>query len=402
MLRASPTTHVPVQAVGTMKIGRLWKPAALAAVVAGGGCASATLRSEQYRLPASYNFAFYNTYNWAARSFYAAHFAHFSVYETGLTKGENNAEAMEALERSIRAYVKAPPVFEPPADVIAPQWSKLAFATGRSMDWTHMLHSQLYDILTDDRVRDRKAAGERAIAYYLSNTASAFATRGYGHRWMMGGGSWAGVFARKYPGINGILWAYHWHHAAVYEALMEPDSAARRRELDRVIRVFVDSVLVHPPETMPLTAEIAPKFSRMFPAAAQIFDNLHMMHDVVNDIMVDERLTRDQKTAEIERMRLNMMYASQDAVVAPGMPMGDAMPMMSEGSMRVPTQLPDGTWLPQGHPDARMATMDEMMMPLVPAPATHHHGPAPDRDGTGFGGGPSGIDVNPASQRRSR
>jgi len=386
-----------------MKYVRFSKVMVLAAVFAAGGCATSTLRNEQYRLPASYNFAFYDTYNGAARSFYAAHFAHFSVYETGLTKGEDDVEAMAALERSIRAYVGAPPVFEPPADVIAPQWSKLAFATGRSMDWTHMLHSQLYDILTDERVRDKKAAGERAIAYYLSNTASAFSTRGYGHRWMMGGGSWAGVFARKYPAINGILWAYHWHHAAVYEALMETDSATRLRAVDRVIRVFVDSVLVHPPRTMPLTAEIAPKFSRMFPAAAQIFDNLHMMHDVVNDIMVDERLTREQKTAEVERMRLNMMYASQDAVVAPGMPMGDpSMHMMSEGSMRVPTLLPDGTWLPQGHPDARMATMDEMMMPLLPAAPPHRHGPALDGEHSRSDGRPSGSDANLASHERSQ
>ena len=28
----------------------------------------------------------------------------------------------------------------------------MAFETGRSMNWTHMLHSQLYEILTDDRV----------------------------------------------------------------------------------------------------------------------------------------------------------------------------------------------------------------------------------------------------------
>ena len=29
----------------------------------------------------------------------------------------------------------------------------MAFETGRSMYWTHMLHSQLYEILTDDRVK---------------------------------------------------------------------------------------------------------------------------------------------------------------------------------------------------------------------------------------------------------
>ena len=330
-----------------------------------------------FRLPAAYNFEFYDTYNEAARSFYAAHYTHFGAYETLLDKGEDALEEMEAFRQRVLHFVVNPPKFEPPAEIIAPNWSKMAYETGRAMDWTHMLHSQLYDILSDDRVEEKKAAGERAISYYLSNSLSAFSTRGYGHRWMEGGGSWAGVFRQKYPKINGILWAYHWHHAAVYEALMESDPELRRRELDRVISVFTDSVLNDPPRVMPLTAEIAPRFSRLLPAAAQIFDNLHMMHDVVNDIMADPSFSRVEKEAEIERLLRNMIYAGQDAVVAPGMPMGEGH-AMSPGSMRVPTRLSDGTWLPQGHPEARMATMEELMMPLLPEPEStgRQHGGA--------------------------
>ncbi len=63
-----------------------------------------------------------------------------------------------------------------------------------------------------------------------------------------------------------------------------------------------------------------------------------------------------------------MTYAVQDEVEAPGMPMGDGHEM-SMGSMRVPTQLPSGEWLPQGHPDARMAPMPELMRPLPPSGA---------------------------------
>ncbi len=358
---------------------------AAAVLLAAGACTTITTRSEQFLLPAPYNFAFYDTHTAAARSFYAAHYAHFGVYEVGLVRGEEDREAFDELEAEIRRLIVEPPDFEPPPDVVAPEWVKIAFPTARAMDWTHMLHSQLYDILTDPSVTDRRAAGQRAISYYLSNDESAFSTRGYGHRWMTGGGSWAGAFAREYPRINGILWAYHWHHAAVYEALMEEDPADRSRELDRVIRVFVDSVLVDPPEEMPLTAEVAPRFSRMFPAAAHIFDNLHMMHDVVNDIMVDPRLSRRQKAAEIERMRRSMSYAVQDFVVAPGMPMDDGHAhAMGSGALRVPTLLPDGSWLPQGHPEARAASMDELMAPLPPpdaerpeaAPEHRHEEPA--------------------------
>jgi hypothetical protein len=340
------------------------RSAAVVGLLGIAGCALPQ-RNEVYRLAAPYNFKFYDTHEPAARSFYAAHFAHFGVYELLMDSSGDLEEQMTDFEARVRGFVVDPPKFEPPADIIAPSWTRMAFETGQAMDWTHMLHSQLYDILTDDRIEDKKGAGERGISYYLSEGDVAFSTRGYGHRWMEGGGRWAGRFRDAYPSVNGILWAYHWHHAAVYEALMEPDASRRQIELDRVIRVFEDSVLVHLPTVMPLTGEIAPKFSRMFPAAAHIFDNLHMMHDVVNDIMADPTFGTEEKAAEIERMRGLMSYAAQDTVEAPEMPMrgGHEMTM---GGMRVPTQLPSGDWLPQGHPDARTASMQEFMRPLAP------------------------------------
>ena len=337
----------------------------LLVALAATSCTGMMPRNSQFYLPGNYNFAFYDTHTRVAQSFYAAHVAHFGIYEVALTDGEDATDAFKELETRIRRLVIEPPKFEPPAELIAPAWMRMAHPTGRAMDWTHHLHSQLYDILTDSSIIEKQAAGERAMAYYLSNADAAFSTRGYGHRWMMGGGTWAGAFARKYPDINGILWAYHWHHAAVYEALMEPTPEAQARELDRVIDLFVDSVLVTPPDYMPLAAEVAPRFAKMLPAAAHIFDNLHMMHDATNDIMVDERLSRGEKEAEIQRMLRSQVYATQDSVVAPGIPMmGDHT--MGPGSMHIPTQLPDGSWLPQGHPDSRMAPMAEFMMPLTP------------------------------------
>ena len=90
-----------------------------------------------------------------------------------------------------------------------------------------------------------------------------------------------------------------------------------------------------------------------------------MMHDITNDIMVDERLSREEKEAEINRMLRKQLYASQDSVVAPGISaMGDHT--MGPNSMRIPTLLPDGSWLPQGHPEAQMVPMSQFMMPLGP------------------------------------
>ena len=359
------TRAVPLGRRDHVSHGRISPTAVLLIAFAGTSCTGVTPRNSQFYLPGNYNFAFYDTHTGPAQSFYAAHVAHFGVYEVALTQGEDATDAFAELETRIRRLVTAPPKFEPPAELIAPAWMRMAHPTGRSMDWTHHLHSQLYDILTDPSVTEKRAAGERAIAYYLSNADAAFSTRGYGHRWMMGGGTWAGTFARKYPGINGILWAYHWHHAAVYEALMEPTPEAQARELNRVIGLFVDSVLANPPEYMPLTAEVAPRFSKMFPAAAHIFDNLHMMHDITNDIMVDERLSRKQKEAEINRLLQNQLYSTQVSMVAPGIAtMGEHT--MAPSSMRVPTRLPDGSWLPQGHPESQTVPMSQLMIPLLP------------------------------------
>ncbi|MDH3734469.1 MAG: hypothetical protein OEU54_13140, partial [Gemmatimonadota bacterium] len=221
----------------------------LVAAVLLAGCAHQ--QDGVFRLPAAYNFAFYDTYEFAARSFYAAHYTHFGAYENLMGSLEEADALMGPFADRVRGYVVDPPRFEPPADIIAPTWSRLAYPTGQSMHWTHMLHSQLYDILTDERVTEKRAAGERAIAYYLSEADAAFSTRGYGHRFMDGGGPWARNFRDRYPEVNGILWAYHWHHAAVYEALMLPEPEARAGELARVIRVFEDSVLNDLPTVMP-------------------------------------------------------------------------------------------------------------------------------------------------------
>ena len=332
-------------------------------------------RNAEYWLPAEYNYAFYEQHPEAARSFYPAHYAHFVVYEEGLKGQIALDERLERAEASVRRLIEEPPRLEPPIDVIAPNWARIAHQTASAMDWTHHLHEQLYDILTDDRVADRKAAGETAISHYLSRQDAAFSTRGYGHGFMMGGGSWAGEFAERYPSMNGILWAYHWHHAAIYEALMEETPEGRARELDRVLSVFVDSVLVNPPTYMPLTAEAAPKFSAMFPAAAHIFDNLHMMHDVVNDIMVAGSVPEGAKAGEVERLLSQMLFANQEWVEPPVIShemMMMHMPGMPMRAMTVPTQLPDGSWLPQGHPDAAM--------PEGMAVMQHHEPERRDRD----------------------
>jgi hypothetical protein len=52
---------------------------------------------------------------------------------------------------------------------------------------------------------------------------------------------------------------------------------------------------------MPMTAAVAPRFAERHPCAAIIFDNLHMMHDILSDVLASDRIPREAKGAEIER-----------------------------------------------------------------------------------------------------
>lgn len=49
-----------------------------------------------------------------------------------------------------------------------------------------------------------------------------------------------------------------------------------------------------------MTAAVAPRFSSRHPRAAIIFDNLHMMHDIISDILLSDRVARTAKRRVIE------------------------------------------------------------------------------------------------------
>jgi hypothetical protein len=50
-----------------------------------------------------------------------------------------------------------------------------------------------------------------------------------------------------------------------------------------------------------MTATVAPEFSRRHPRAAAIFDNLHMMHDIISDVLVSSSIPAGRKRDVIYR-----------------------------------------------------------------------------------------------------
>jgi len=64
---------------------------------------------------------------------------------------------------------------------------------------------------------------------------------------------------------------------------------------------------------MPMTEELSPKFAAQYPEIANIFNNLHMMHDNISDILVTDLLpTWEEKRKEIYRVTQAYYWARAD------------------------------------------------------------------------------------------
>jgi hypothetical protein len=120
------------------------------------------------------------------------------------------------------------------------------------------------------------------------------------------------TFRRQYPKVNGLFWGYHWLQGAMYDLLytnqnLTAQQAAyaqlgqryREVELYRTDRSF-----------MPMFAELSPRFAEKFPQIANTFDNLHMLHDLVNDILAADWISPKQKQEQIERAIWMVMAAN--------------------------------------------------------------------------------------------
>jgi len=63
-----------------------------------------------------------------------------------------------------------------------------------------------------------------------------------------------------------------------------------------------------------MTAAVAPRFAARHPRAAVIFDNLHMMHDIISDILANPAVPPGAKGAEIAR-QLDLFQDARSNVI---------------------------------------------------------------------------------------
>jgi hypothetical protein len=351
---------------------------------------------EQFYLPASHNWAFRHNFNAAERMFYAFDYGHAILYET-LWARPNAPESLleeQIYDRLTRRVLVRPPRVPLEEAAIEVEYAKLVPEAKVMFDWAHILHRQTYDVWADDRIpladKDRHMA--EILAYYRTRPDIAFSTKPKSME-LMDGQFYSLAFRERFPKFNGLIWAYHWLQVGLYEPLIVGRTPEERQALVRGTVTRFWQMLEDAPESMPylmpMTAAIAPHFSERYPEIAIVFDNLHMMHDVVSDILASDQVPRERKRAEILRaIELFRDDTSYVTTVEEWQQMATGMGLQNQGGPAVGflPELPTPT-VPRG---MSMAGMDHSEMdhaahagheaPAAPAAVDPHAGhdmPAP-------------------------
>ena len=278
-------------------------------------------RGEQSYFPGRFNWQFQSRYPEAARLFNAFDYGHAILYERLMDR----RDADRLLEQRdypflVNDLLRHPPRLGVAEEAIAPRYAKLAWRAKMMFDWAHMLHRQIYDIYSDPRLSDstRIMLVERITDDYLANTRLAFTSVPKSMA-LMDEAYYSQVFRKRYPRFNGLIWSYHWLQVGLYEPMVLAGSEAERRAgVDSTVATFwrmLDDAPANMPATMPMTVMVAPVFAARHPRAAAIFDNLHMMHDIIADILASEDVPLKEKRKAIYAALQEFQDGSRNAMM---------------------------------------------------------------------------------------
>jgi hypothetical protein len=336
---------------------------------------------EQTYLPASHNWAFRRNYNAAERLFYAFDYGHAILYETLWTRPGAPASLLEEeiYNRLTRRILVRPPHVPLEEGAIEIAYAKLAPEAKVMFDWAHILHRQVYDVWADERIPvvQKDAHIDEILRYYRSRPDIAFSSVPKSMD-VMDGQYYSLAFRERYPKFNGLIWAYHWLQIGLYEPLMAGTTPDERQSgVTATVARFWQMLEDAPnrmPRLMPMSAGVAPTFSARYPEIAVIFDNLHMMHDVISDILASTAVPRDRKRHEIMRaVDIFRDRTTQVITMDEWWMMGDMMGVENMGGAATPrlilTAVPEGT-VPRG---MSMAGMDHAQHDQARPPGQDPH-----------------------------
>jgi hypothetical protein len=289
-------------------------------MAAASSLASQTQRDEQFYYPGDFNWQFLRNYPEAARLFNAFDYGHATLYEQLYTKREGAEAALEKEYHYLTTdLLIRPPRFAVAEEAVMPAYAKIAWRAKMMFDWAHLLHRQIYDVYADEDLTpvERDRLIEQLTDYYLSNRKYAFTDKPKSMA-LMDEQYFSQTFRKTYPKFNGLIWAYHWLQVGLYEPFLEGMTKAERKAGVQAALARFWSMLEDPPNRfpkyMPMTSAIAPRFSAAHPRAAVIFDNLHMMHDIISDILTADTIPYGEKGRTIDQQLDKLQDPTRDVM----------------------------------------------------------------------------------------
>ena len=271
-----------------------------------------------------YNEAFFFRHNFAYRIGAGMHFFHSKQHDLlQLTRFEDHAEVDARFDQEAVGYIIKPPLTEPTMEYYSSYIARAMYTLFRTIDWTHIHHEQTYDIMSykDIAWPEKKAWTDRAVRYYLdaqevgiprSPAPLELTMRRAGI--MMK--PYLNYFRNFYPRDQALFYVAHWWHPAVYEAQMIAGNRDQELAIKGVEDVMYREILPNRPGRMVLSREIMPRYARMSPETANIFDNLHMLHGIAYSILAYPHWSVEQKRAEMYRVIHAMGYQPGDEAYA--------------------------------------------------------------------------------------
>ncbi|TRU36213.1 MAG: hypothetical protein EWV50_15585 [Microcystis aeruginosa Ma_MB_F_20061100_S20] len=272
-------------------------------------------RNHIYPQRGVYNNAIYNVRD-LALDLNAIAVGHAFAYEDIVTAKAKDLETKTY--QKINWVLKNPPKFMPDEGNISPTFGRKYGVLEQVFEWAHIFHAQTVDVLASSKLTndEKEAEIEKLYQFYLTKVPYAITglpmNMGY-----LDSQPYSKAFRQKYPKVNGLFWGYHWLQGTMYDLLYEKTLEEQKQAYKQVGKQYHSQELYRTDRAfMPMFAELSPKFARRFPAISNTFDNLHMLHDMVNDILASDWLTPQQKDEQITRAIWLVMAANHQGMAA--------------------------------------------------------------------------------------
>lgn len=264
-------------------------------------------------------YSFGKKYPEAQNLLYAFDYGHALVYERLLLHRGNITDPTKFesdILNEVLNILKNPPTTKVEEVDIAPFYVYSFPLTLDLFDWSHLLHQFVLDVLATSKDRGPAMVSRvNEIFEQYKTNKPVMITDICKTMLFMDGHYFSKEFRRTFPSFNLLIWSYHWFQIKLYEALMKPTEAERDIAVKKVTSDFWALISDLPDsadfDMMPETATAAPVFSKLFPHLAPAFDNNHMLHDIVSDILTSPKV--ENSKIKDEGIRLGRMAQNPDS-----------------------------------------------------------------------------------------